>query len=81
MIHYNKAHNQDQGIPPWVVKVKGETYYVWHFTVEPGVGFSSKETSENPHTKASIKMRGNIKFVENEAKLEAVVYKEDVMTE
>lgn len=75
MIHYNKFHNQDQTIPPWVVKVKGETHYVWHFTVEPEIGFCSKETPDNPHTKASLKFKGNLRFEEIEDKLEAVIFK------
>jgi hypothetical protein len=76
VIHYNKFHNTDQTIPPWVVKVKGESYYVWHFTVEPEVGFSSKETPDNPHTKAALKFKGNLRFEEIEGKLEATIYKD-----
>lgn len=74
VFHYNKAHNTDQTIPPWVIKVKGESYYVWHLTVEPGVGFSTKETPDNPHTKAALKLRGNLRFVETEGKAEAIIY-------
>ena len=39
----------------WVVKTKGETYYVNH--VECNVPWSTKETSDNPHTKGSIKLK------------------------
>lgn len=39
----------------WVVKAKGETYYVNH--VECTVPWSTKETSDNPHTKGSIKLK------------------------
>jgi hypothetical protein len=58
VFHYNKAHNQDASIPPWVVKARGETYYVNHFTSE--VGFSTKETPDNSHTKASLMLRGSL---------------------
>ena len=56
VFHYNKAHNEDQSIPPWIVKSKGKTYYVHHFTSQ--VGFSTKETPENPHTKGSLQCVG-----------------------
>jgi hypothetical protein len=39
----------------WVVKAKGKTYYVNHFTCE--IPFSTKETPENNHTKGSIKIK------------------------
>lgn len=39
---YNKAHNQDQTIPPWIIKHKGETHYIHH--LDSKVGFSTKET-------------------------------------
>jgi len=46
---------------------------VWHFTVEPGVGFCTKETPDNPHTKAALKVRGTLTFVEVEGKIEGIV--------
>ena len=55
-------HNIDTKIPPWIIKVKGETYYVNHIDVSPGIGFSTKETPDNPHTKASLKFKGRIKI-------------------
>lgn len=60
VFHYNKKHNEDSKIPPWVLKVKGETFYVHHFDVNPGVGFSTKETPDNPNTKASLKVKGKL---------------------
>jgi hypothetical protein len=38
----------------WVVKAKGETYYVEH--VECSVPWNTKETPDNTHTKGSIKV-------------------------
>lgn len=59
----------------WVLKVKGETHYVTHVTVEPGVGFSTKETPDNPHTKGSIKLKGNLEVFKNSNdQLEARIY-------
>ena len=53
---------QDISIPMWVIKAKGETYYVHHVEVEEGVGFSTKETPDNPHTKGSIKFKGKLRI-------------------
>lgn len=47
----------------WVVKSKGETYYVHHVDVDKGIGFSTKETPDNPHTKGSIKFKGTLNIV------------------
>jgi hypothetical protein len=68
VFHFNKAHLVDNNIPMWVIKHKGNTYYVNHVDVAEGVGFSTKETPNNPHTKGSIKFKGklSIKFVDTE---------------
>ena len=58
VFHYNKKHNEDQTIPPYVLKVKGESYYVHH--IDSSVGFSTKETPNNPHTKGSLKFVGRL---------------------
>ena len=39
----------------WVVKTHGETFYVNHVNCE--LPWSTKETSDNPHTKGSIKVK------------------------
>jgi len=44
----------------WVIKCRGDTYYVDHVDVAPGVGFSTKETPDNPSTKGSIKFKANL---------------------
>lgn len=62
VFHYNKAHNQDKTIAPWVVKHKGSTYYVNH--MNSTVGFSTKETPDNEHTKASIMFRGKLEIIQ-----------------
>jgi hypothetical protein len=62
ILHFNKIYLQDPTIPMWVVKVKGQTYYVNHIDVDSGVGFSTKETPDNPHTKGSLKFKGKIEI-------------------
>lgn len=62
VFHFNKKHLEDLRIPMWVIKHKGETYYVNHVDVDEGVGFSTKETPTNPHTKGSLKIKGRLKI-------------------
>ena len=64
VFHFNKKHLEDQTIPMWVVKAKGETYYVEHVDCE--VPWSTKETKDNPHTKGSIKLRNCIVRIDDE---------------
>jgi hypothetical protein len=61
VFHFNKAHLLDSSIPMWVVKVKGQTYYIHH--LDSKIGFSTKETPENT-TKGSLKFRGTISIQE-----------------
>ena len=62
IFHFNKKHLEDANIPMWVIKTKGESYYVNHVEVSVGVGFNTKETPDNPHTKGSIRLKGSIKI-------------------
>lgn len=48
----------------WVVKAKGETYYVNH--VDCNVPWSTKETSDNPHTKGSIKIKNGLLTIKDD---------------
>jgi hypothetical protein len=57
----------------WVIKCKGETYYVNHVDVEPGVGFSTKETPEGK-TKGSIKFKAQLIIEEKENIITAKIY-------
>lgn len=45
----------DTSVPPWVIKAKGQTYYVWHVTAN--ARWTTKETPENSSTKGAIKFR------------------------
>ena len=70
VFHFNKKHIQDETIPMWVVKCRGDTHYVDHVDVSPGIGFSTKETPNNPHTKGSIKFKAKLNIVdENNIKI------------
>lgn len=55
VFHFNKKHLEDQTIPMWVIKARGESYYVNH--VDSMLPWSTKETPDNPHTKGSIKFK------------------------
>lgn len=74
VFHFNKKHLEDPNIPMWVIKCKGETYYVHHVDVKPGVGFSTKETPNNPHTKGSIKFKANLKIETIDGMIIATIY-------
>lgn len=67
IFHYNKKHNEDINIPPWIIKCRGESHYVNHITVQSGCGFCTKETPDNSHTKASIKVKGYLRIIDGEA--------------
>lgn len=56
IFHFNKGFLQDPSIPMWIIKAKGQTYYVDHVDSE-GVKWSTKETPDNPATKGSIKFK------------------------
>jgi hypothetical protein len=64
-------HLQDQTIPMWVIKHKGVTYYIDHLV--SNVGFSTKETPDNPHTKGSLKIKGKLKIEQVENSIIATV--------
>ena len=64
IFHFNKKYLEDSTIPMWVIKAKGETYYVHH--INAIIGFSTKETPDNPHTKGSLKFKGKLKIEPNE---------------
>lgn len=66
IFHFNKKHLEDPSIPMWIIKCRGDTYYVHHVDVSPGVGFSTKETPNNPHTKGSIKIKGYLTLEQSE---------------
>jgi hypothetical protein len=58
----------------WVIKAKGETYYVDHVDMESGVGFTTKETPDNPSTKGSIKFKAKLKIEKINNRVVATIY-------
>lgn len=74
IMHFNKMHLQQPEIPMWVIKVKGETHYVNHVDVDSGIGFSTKETPDNPHTKGSLKFKGKIEITKVNDGITARIY-------
>ena len=58
----------------WVIKCRGDTYYVHHVDVSSGIGFSTKETPDNPSTKGSIKIKGQLTITEENNKLNAKIF-------
>lgn len=64
VFHFNKKHLEDPTIPMWVVKTKGESYYVNH--VDCMVNWSTKETPNNSHTKGSIKIKNCLLAIDEE---------------
>lgn len=71
VFHYNKAHNTNTSIPTWIVKHKGQTYYVHH--LDSKVGFSTKETPDSDHTKGSLLFKGKLKIVEQNENIVAMI--------
>lgn len=74
VFHFNKQHLIDSTIPMWVLKHKGNTYYVNHVDVENGVGFNTKETPDNEHTKGSILLRAKLEIIKENNIINAKIY-------
>ena len=64
MFHFNKKHLEDDTIPMWVIKLRGETFYVNH--VSCNVPWNTKETPDNSHTKGSIKVKNCLVSIDSE---------------
>lgn len=71
VFHFNRASIGRPDIPPWTVKSRGETHYIWHLDAAPGVGFSTKEMPDNPATQGAIQFRGELVLVPVDGKLHA----------
>ena len=64
VFHFNKKHLEDPAIPMWVLKTKGESYYVNH--VDCNMPWSTKETPDNSHTKGSLKVKDCLLVIDDE---------------
>lgn len=71
VFHFNKKHLEDPKIPMWIVKCKGETYYINH--LDSKIGFSTKETPLNQTTKGSLMFRGKLSIVEQDGQTIAII--------
>lgn len=71
VFHYNKKHNENTEIPQWIIKVKGQTFYVHH--LDSKVGFSTKETPDNSHTKGSLQFKGILIITEENEIITATI--------
>ena len=64
VFHFNKKHLEDPAVPMWILKTRGETYYVNH--VDCRKGWNTKETPDNPHTKGSIKIKHSLLIIDDD---------------
>lgn len=71
VFHFNKAHLTDSNIPMWVLKYRGQTLYIDH--LESNIGFKTKETPNNEHTKGSLLFRGNLEIQDIDSKKTAFI--------
>ena len=72
VFHFNTGFLKDPTIPMWVVKSKGQTYYVHHVD-SIGVPWSTKETPDNNSTKGSLKFKNvRLKISDGTATIEGV---------
>lgn len=53
--HFNKKHLVYNFLPMWVVKAKGQTYYVSNVTAN--CPWATKETPNSPATKGTIRFK------------------------
>lgn len=69
IFHFNKHHLVDPSTPMWVIKTGGKTLYLNH--VDCNMGWSTKETPDNPSTKGAIKIKKALLTIndDNEAEL------------
>lgn len=53
--HFNKKHLEHDFVPMWIVKAKGQTFYVHH--VESKAAWTTRETPDHPATKGAIRFK------------------------
>ena len=62
--HFNKKHLEDPTIPMWVIRAKGQSYYVNHVTAN--IPWSTKESVNNPITKGAIKFKNVLLTIDHD---------------
>lgn len=55
IFHFNKKFLEDPQVHPWILKTKGQTYYVAN--ILSNAPWSTKESPDNQHTKGSLKFK------------------------
>lgn len=55
VFHFNKKSLEFTFLPAWVIKAKGETYYLKHITCN--APWTTKESPDHPSTKGAIQIR------------------------
>jgi hypothetical protein len=60
--HFNKGNLADPSIPMWVVKAKGQTFYVNH--VEANAKWKTRETPDSS-TKGSLRFKNCTLIIED----------------
>jgi DNA-binding TFAR19-related protein (PDSD5 family) len=53
--HFNKKHLEHDFVPMWIVKAKGQSFYVQH--VESRATWTTRETPDHPATKGAIRFK------------------------
>lgn len=53
--HFNKKHLEHDFVPMWIVKAKGQSFYVHH--VESRAQWTTRETPDHPATKGAIRFK------------------------
>jgi hypothetical protein len=64
VFHFNKHHLVDPHTPMWVIKTAGKTFYLNH--VDAKLPWSTKETTENPATKGSLKFKNALLTIDDD---------------
>lgn len=67
---FNKKSLEDNSIPPWILKTRGESWYVSHVTCH--MPWSTKHTPGNSHTQGAIKIKNA--YIEISDSNEAVIH-------
>lgn len=66
VFHFNKGWLFNKTIPMWVVRARGETFYVYHVDTD-GVKWSTKEAPDHPSTQGSIKFKNVSLYIDESA--------------
>lgn len=60
VFHFNKKHNEDAAVPPWVIKHRGRTIYCDN--VFATVPFTTRNRPDHDTTKGSLTFHGRLRI-------------------